>query len=196
MKEALAMQRRALPEGHPRIATSLGNLAGLYQAQGRLKEAGPLYEEALAMKRRALPEGHPDIATSLNNLATLHATRKQFSRALPLMREAVDMFGKAASPHLQNAERNLEHCERELARLGRNTFAERQGRRECEQKCKQREAQARVQAAPEAAAAALGRLPGGVRRRGQQVQHGARPVARYPERPQVVPQPRREHAAA
>jgi hypothetical protein len=33
--EALAMRKRLLGEEHPAVATSLNNLAGLYESQGR-----------------------------------------------------------------------------------------------------------------------------------------------------------------
>ncbi|WP_408890983.1 tetratricopeptide repeat protein, partial [Novacetimonas cocois] len=37
------------------MATSLNNLAGLYQDQGCYEDAEPLYVEALAIRREALP---------------------------------------------------------------------------------------------------------------------------------------------
>ncbi|MCX6381646.1 MAG: tetratricopeptide repeat protein, partial [Armatimonadetes bacterium] len=65
--EGLAIRRKSLPEGHPQIAGSLNNLAGLYRSQGRYGEAEPLFLEGLAIGRKSLPEGHPQIAGSLNN---------------------------------------------------------------------------------------------------------------------------------
>jgi tetratricopeptide (TPR) repeat protein len=89
--EALAMWRRALPEDHPLIASSLNNLALLYYEQGRYEEAEAMYAEALAMWRRALPEDHPDIATSLNNLAVMYRGQELYDKAEPLSREALAM---------------------------------------------------------------------------------------------------------
>ena len=79
-EEALAIRRRALPEGHPHIATSLNNLGLLHQNRGDYGRAAPLYEEALAI-RRALPEGHPDIANSLSTLGPLHQDGGGLGRA-------------------------------------------------------------------------------------------------------------------
>ncbi len=41
--QALDIGRKTQPEGHPDIATSLNNLAGLYVSQGRYTEAEPLF---------------------------------------------------------------------------------------------------------------------------------------------------------
>src|SRR4051794_39011666 len=55
-EEALAVARRLyprteFPEGHPKLATSVNNLASLYKAQGKLRAAEPLYKEGLALSK-------------------------------------------------------------------------------------------------------------------------------------------------
>ena len=76
MVAALAMRRRVhgAEKDHPDIATSLHNLAGVHNLQGRYGEAEPLYVEALEMWRRVhgAETDHPDIATSLRDLASLY----------------------------------------------------------------------------------------------------------------------------
>jgi Flp pilus assembly protein TadD len=47
--EALAMSKRLLGAEHPDVASSLNNLAALYDAQGRSSEAEPLYQQARAI---------------------------------------------------------------------------------------------------------------------------------------------------
>ena len=69
---ALAIHEKALGPAHPDVATSLNNLALLYQAKGEYGRAEPLYQRALAIKEKALGLAHPDVATSLNNLAALY----------------------------------------------------------------------------------------------------------------------------
>ena len=54
------------------MATGLSNLAALYVARGRYKDAEPLFRRSLAIKEKALGPGHPSVATGLNNLAALH----------------------------------------------------------------------------------------------------------------------------
>ena len=49
---SLAIREKALGPDHPDVATSLNNLAALYQSQGRYAEAEPLYKRALAIRRR------------------------------------------------------------------------------------------------------------------------------------------------
>ena len=94
-REALEMRRRALPAGHPDIATSLNNLAVLLEAQGKVNEAEPLAREALEIRRRALPAGHPDIAQSLNSLAVVLQAQGKLSEAEPLFREALQLSRQA-----------------------------------------------------------------------------------------------------
>jgi tetratricopeptide (TPR) repeat protein len=53
------------------LATSLNNLASLYQAQGRYAEAEPLHKRSLAIREKALGPEHPDVATALENYAAL-----------------------------------------------------------------------------------------------------------------------------
>jgi tetratricopeptide (TPR) repeat protein len=45
-KRCLSITQARLGEEHPDVATSLGNLAGLYCDQGRYSEAEPLYRQA------------------------------------------------------------------------------------------------------------------------------------------------------
>ena len=53
------------------MATSLNNLALLYDAQGKYAEAEPLHKRALAIWEKALGPDHPNVATSLRNYAAL-----------------------------------------------------------------------------------------------------------------------------
>ncbi|MCI4627225.1 MAG: tetratricopeptide repeat protein, partial [Candidatus Magnetoovum sp. WYHC-5] len=52
--EAYDYAKKNLGKTHPDTLTSLNNLAGLYQAQGRYSEAEPLYKEALASTEKVL----------------------------------------------------------------------------------------------------------------------------------------------
>ena len=51
-----------LGENHPDYATSLNNLAVLYQARGDYAKAEPLHRQALEIRKRVLGENHPDYA--------------------------------------------------------------------------------------------------------------------------------------
>ena len=62
-QDLLADSERVLGETHPDTLTSRSNLAGAYQAAGRLAEAIPLLERTLADRERVLGETHPDTLT-------------------------------------------------------------------------------------------------------------------------------------
>ncbi|NCS30836.1 MAG: CHAT domain-containing protein, partial [Microcystis aeruginosa F13-15] len=79
---ALAITKQQLGDNHPSTATSLNNLAGLYQSQGRYSEAEPFYKEALAIWKKQLGDNHPDTATSLNNLALLYQSQDDIPQAI------------------------------------------------------------------------------------------------------------------
>jgi tetratricopeptide (TPR) repeat protein len=61
------LYKRLLGENHPHVATSLNNLALLYESQGRYKEAEPLYLEAIYIFRERLGENHPHAQTVYQN---------------------------------------------------------------------------------------------------------------------------------
>ena len=88
-KQAMEIRRTALGERHPDYATSLNNLALLYDAMGRHTEAEPLYKQAMEIRRTALGERHPDYAASLNNLALLYYAMGCHAEAEPLYKQAM-----------------------------------------------------------------------------------------------------------
>ncbi len=55
----------------PHVATSLNNVALLYEDQGKYAEAEPLYKRALAIVEKALGPDHPTVAQALENYASL-----------------------------------------------------------------------------------------------------------------------------
>ncbi|MEZ6120516.1 MAG: tetratricopeptide repeat protein [Pirellulaceae bacterium] len=65
-ERVLDIKKRVLGVQHPDYATSLNNLAALYDAQADYARAEPLYKQALEIIRAALGEQHPSYATSLN----------------------------------------------------------------------------------------------------------------------------------
>jgi tetratricopeptide (TPR) repeat protein len=91
------------------VATSLNNLAHLYESQGRYTEAEPLYLEALDLRKRLLGDNHPDVATSLNNLAALYCYQGRYTEAEPLYLEAIKIATQVLGknhPHTQTIMEN------------------------------------------------------------------------------------------
>jgi tetratricopeptide (TPR) repeat protein len=97
-KRALDIDERTLGPDHSDVATSLNNLALLYQDQGKYDEALPLYQRALDIKERTLGPDHPSVATSLNNLALLYKDQGKYDEALPLYQRALDIEERSLGP--------------------------------------------------------------------------------------------------
>jgi tetratricopeptide (TPR) repeat protein len=83
------------------VATSLNNLAALYETQGRYAEAEPLYQRSLAIREKALGPEHPSVATSLENYATLLRKTERED-------EAEEMEARAQAIRAKHAEQNPE----------------------------------------------------------------------------------------
>ncbi len=90
-EQALTLARQLWGEEHPNIATSLNNLAYLYESQGRYTEALPLFEQALEMRQRLFAGDHPDVASSLNNLAGLYKSQGRYAEAQRLSEQVLEM---------------------------------------------------------------------------------------------------------
>ena len=90
-QEALRIWQKVLGPEHPDTATSLNNLAALYQAMGEYAKAEPLFQEALRIRQKVLGPEHPDTATSLNNLAVLYEEMGEYAKAEPLFQEALQI---------------------------------------------------------------------------------------------------------
>jgi tetratricopeptide (TPR) repeat protein len=58
LKRALAIWKEVLDPEHPYVATSLNNLAWLYQVQGLYAKAEPLYQQVLTIAKKALGPEH------------------------------------------------------------------------------------------------------------------------------------------
>ena len=86
-------------EQDPRLATSLNNLAALYQAQGKYAEAEPLSRRALAIWEKVLGPDHPNVATALGNYAKL--LRKTNRKA-----EAAKLEARAQAIRAKHAQKN------------------------------------------------------------------------------------------
>jgi len=98
-QEALKVAEKTFGADHPNLATSLNNLALMYQAQGQYAAAEPLYQRALAIREKALRKDHPDVAISLNNLGTLYQEAQgQYAAAEPLYQRALAIQERSLGP--------------------------------------------------------------------------------------------------
>ncbi len=97
LTEALTIRRSHLPEGHPDIAISLNNLAGLYESQSQFAEAENFLVESVEISRRVFSVESPNATYSMANLASVYASQGRRSEAEPLLLEAL----KIQREHLQ-----------------------------------------------------------------------------------------------
>ncbi|GHO62320.1 hypothetical protein KSC_012120 [Ktedonobacter sp. SOSP1-52] len=104
LKQALTISTRVLGPEHPDTATSLNNLASLYEHQGKYEQAEPLYQRALTIWEQVLGPEHPQTATGLNNLAGLYASQGKYEQAKPLFQRALAICEQVLGPeHPQTA---------------------------------------------------------------------------------------------
>ncbi len=82
----------------PRLATSLSNLAALYNAQGRYGEAEPLLKRVLAIDEKALRPDHPNLAIDITILAQLYQAQGRYADAEPLYERSSAIWEKALGP--------------------------------------------------------------------------------------------------
>ncbi|OMG10322.1 tetratricopeptide repeat protein, partial [Actinomyces naeslundii] len=72
---------RILGPDHRDTLASRNNLAGAYQAAGRLNEALPLFEQTFTEQLRVLGPHHPHTLASRNNLAKAYRAAGRFEDA-------------------------------------------------------------------------------------------------------------------
>ena len=65
--QAIEINKTALPQNHPDIATSLNNLASLYYSQRKYEEAEPLFLQAIEIFKQSLGEEHPNTQGIIKN---------------------------------------------------------------------------------------------------------------------------------
>jgi tetratricopeptide (TPR) repeat protein len=106
-EKVLSIREKALGPEHPDLATSLNNLAELYEALGDYARAEPLFKRSLAIREKALGPEHPHTAQSLNNLAGLYHFTGDHARAEPLYLRSLAIREKALGPEHPNTAQSL-----------------------------------------------------------------------------------------
>ena len=120
----MAIREKALGSDHPNVATSLNNLAGLYDHQGQYADAEPLYKRSLAIREKALGPDHPDVANSLNDLAGLYRELGRYADAEPLYKRSLAIRQKALGPDHPHVAESLNSLAVLYDDQGRNADAE------------------------------------------------------------------------
>ncbi len=98
LRRALDIREQSYGPEHPRVTTSLNNLAALLQATNRRAEAEPLIRRALDIYEQSYGPEHPHVAKSLNNLAALLQATNRLAEAEPLTRRALAILEQSYGP--------------------------------------------------------------------------------------------------
>lgn len=84
-REALAIWRKTLPEGHSDIGNVTAGLGLVLSARKAFDEAEPLLRESLAIREATLPEGHWQRFGSMSTLGAALTGQGKFADAEPLL---------------------------------------------------------------------------------------------------------------
>jgi tetratricopeptide (TPR) repeat protein len=71
------------------VGESVNNLAVVFTAQAKYKEAEGLYKRALAIREQALGPNHADVGQTLNNLALVYLAQAKYTEAAGLFERAL-----------------------------------------------------------------------------------------------------------
>jgi len=93
-EETLQILEAKLGAEHQDVATTLNNLAELYESMEDYEKALPLFQRALDIRENVLGPQHPSVATTLNNLAELYRQMGDYEKALPLFQRALEIYEK------------------------------------------------------------------------------------------------------
>jgi Tetratricopeptide repeat len=72
LKQSLALKEKALGGDHSDVATTLHNLANVYQKAGKFQDAEPLYLRAISIRESKLGTTNPDYIQVLKDYACLN----------------------------------------------------------------------------------------------------------------------------
>ena len=80
-QQALRVAEAEFGPTHPNVATSLNDLALLYEAERKFASEEPLLKRSLAITEKVAGPGNPDVAARLNDLAQLYYEEGSYAQA-------------------------------------------------------------------------------------------------------------------
>ena len=124
LKDAEAALRRAsasfetvVGENHPDTAQAINNLARVLIAQGKHKEAEPLFRRALLVFEAAGESGS-NVGVALNGLGLVYNARELYSEAIPCFERALAIFERVHGPTFPDVATVLRNMAFSWKRLG------------------------------------------------------------------------------
>ncbi len=118
-RDALAVCKRLLGEGHPHTAQGYNNVAYCLGYLDDYAEALRLHGKALKARRQALGEQHPDTARSYNNAGSCLRALGRHAEALTHLRKGLEAFGKSLGeghPHTARSYIAVAYCLQDMGR--------------------------------------------------------------------------------
>ena len=120
MHSTVNIMRMALGPYHPRTASALRELGGLYEVRDEdpsdLDRAIHLYEEAIVAFRWSYGDHHAMVGSLLNNIAVIHIHREEFDEAVKKLSDALTAHesgvehGEAINAQVSQVWKNLGEC--------------------------------------------------------------------------------------
>eukprot|EP01113_Clastostelium_recurvatum_P046796 TRINITY_DN8254_c0_g2_i2.p1 TRINITY_DN8254_c0_g2~~TRINITY_DN8254_c0_g2_i2.p1 ORF type:complete len:1173 (-),score=157.54 TRINITY_DN8254_c0_g2_i2:81-3317(-) len=101
------------------LASTLNNMADLYETLGRHYEALPMYQQALHIQQKQLFGDHRDVASSLNNVATTYSELGRQKEALMTHQQALQMRQRLFSGDHYDVGHSLNNIGETYSDLGR-----------------------------------------------------------------------------
>src|SRR6266567_4062132 len=98
LKQAVALHEQILGLEHPEVATSLNELALVYQFQGCYSLAEPLFTRSLTIWERISGANLSDLATGFYNLGTLYIDQGKYDQAEAPLRRALTLWEQISVP--------------------------------------------------------------------------------------------------
>lgn len=94
LERALEFSSKKAGDEHTLTLCFMGNLAGLYESQGKYQKAEPLYVETLELSEKVLGKEYPNTLAYMNNLAALYRSQGNYQKAEPLYIETLGLMEK------------------------------------------------------------------------------------------------------
>ena len=122
-RQTLAWREKVLGPEHPDTLTSMGNLAGVLDSQGKYEEAESINRQTLVQREKVLGPEHPYTLTSVYCLAHLLAKRHRYDESLLLYERAYVAYSTVLGNDHRTTRACHQHYLETLASQERDRFA-------------------------------------------------------------------------
>ncbi|CAF1246365.1 unnamed protein product [Adineta steineri] len=87
-QKSLAIWEKCLPDNHPHLGDSYGNIGVLQRFLGNKDLSLEYFQKSLQIRTKSLPAQHPDIAFTLRNIGLAYEDKGDIDRALAYYKKA------------------------------------------------------------------------------------------------------------